>query len=73
MTRLFNFLFGLLLGGIIGASVVLLIAPQSGQETQQQFRARWDSILEEGRRAFAARRAELEARMADIQAGRTKV
>ncbi|RME42534.1 MAG: hypothetical protein D6796_14275 [Caldilineae bacterium] len=72
MTRLFNFLFGMLLGGIIGASLVLLLAPQSGEQTRQQFRSRWEEILEEGRRAFAARRAELEARMADIQAGRPK-
>ena len=69
MRRGFNFLLGVLVGCVIGAAVVMLTAPQSGQETRGGARERLDSILEEGRKAFAARKAELETRMADIQAG----
>ncbi|MBE7554755.1 MAG: YtxH domain-containing protein [Anaerolineales bacterium] len=51
---------------IIGAAIVLLITPQSGDELQAGIRGRLDGIMNEGRAAALARRAELEARLASL-------
>jgi gas vesicle protein len=64
--RVFNFVLGFFGGMIIGAAVVLLITPQSGEELQAGIRGRLDGIMNEGRAAALARRAELEARLASL-------
>ncbi len=65
-----RFLAGFLIGMVLGAVAVLLTTPQSGSDLQQNFRARIDEIMSEGRLAAANRRAELEARLADLKAGK---
>ena len=65
--RLLNFVAGFLGGVVMGAMVVLLTTPQSGSDLQSGVRARFDDIMEEGRKAAAARRAELEARLASLR------
>ena len=45
-----SFLTGLLLGGIIGAVLGLLFAPQPGEKTREQLRARADEFVSLGRR-----------------------
>lgn len=67
--RVMNFVAGFLGGIVIGAAVVLLTTPQSGGDLQNDVRSRVDDILVEGRKAAAARRAELEARLASLRAG----
>jgi gas vesicle protein len=67
--RVMNFIAGFLGGVVLGAIIVLLLTPQSGSELQAEVRARFDSIVEEGRKAAAARRAELEAKLASLKAG----
>lgn len=67
--RVMNFIAGFLGGVVLGAAAVLLTTPQSGSELQAGVRARFDGILDEGRRAAAARRAELEARFATLKGG----
>ena len=62
-----RFLEGLILGALTGAAVVLFTAPQSGSETQETIRQRVNLVLEEGRRAAAERRAELEAQFAQAR------
>lgn len=64
--RVFNFVLGFFGGMIIGAAVVLLTTPQSGDELQAGIRGRLDGIMNEGRAAANARRAELEARLASL-------
>ena len=64
MDDVIDFLGGFLLGAAIGGVVGLLLAPQSGSELQQQFRERAELVIEEGQRAAADRRAELEAQFA---------
>ena len=59
-----DFLGGFLLGAAIGGVVGLLFAPQSGSNLQQKLRERAQMVIEEGRRAAADRRAELEAQFA---------
>ena len=64
-----RFLAGFLIGLILGALAVLLTTPLSGRDLQQGARSRFDGLMEEGRKAAAARREELEARLADLQSG----
>ena len=65
--RVSNFLLGFIVGLFLGAVAVLLTTPQSGNTLQSDVRSRWDQALVEGRKAAAARRAELEARLASLR------
>jgi gas vesicle protein len=67
--RVMNFIAGFLGGAVISAIIVLLTTPRSGSEFQADVRAQFDGILEEGRKAASARRAELEARLAGLKTG----
>ena len=67
--RAINFVAGFLVGAALAAIAVLLTTPQSGSELQTEIRARFEGMLAEGRKAAAARRAELEERLASLKAG----
>ncbi|GEM_PF-340378 len=67
MDRSVWFLSGFVLGALAGAAVAALMAPQAGTELQAQIRQRLEAIAEEGRRAAAERRAELEAQFAQAR------
>jgi gas vesicle protein len=67
--RVVNFVAGFLVGAAIAAIFVLLTTPQSGNDLQMEIRARFEGILAEGRTAAAARRAELEDKLASLKAG----
>ena len=62
MSRLLSFALGLFFGALVGAALVLLFTPQPGGELQQAIRERLREIIEEARRAGAARQAEIAAR-----------
>jgi gas vesicle protein len=64
-----RFLTGFWIGALIGAVAVILTTPQSGSDLQESVRHRIDDVLAEGRKAAEWRRAELEARLADLRAG----
>ncbi|MCB9076705.1 MAG: YtxH domain-containing protein [Anaerolineaceae bacterium] len=64
-----RFVAGFLIGLVLGAVAVLLTTPRSGADLQSQAKVWVDDILNEGRKAAVQRRAELEARVADLQAG----
>ncbi len=59
-----SFLGGFVLGALVGAVAAALLAPQPGSELQMVLRQRLEQVAEEGRRAAAERRAELEAQFA---------
>ena len=69
MRRTMSFLIGVLSGAIVGVAVAILLAPYSGTELQERVRARVEGLIEEGRRAAAARRAELEAQLETFKRG----
>jgi gas vesicle protein len=69
MRKFVSFLAGLFAGAVVGAAAAILLAPYSGPELQEQMRARVQELIEEGRRAAAARRAELEAQLEDFKRG----
>jgi gas vesicle protein len=68
MSRLLSFLFGVVIGGVIGAGTALLLAPASGSQLQSQVRERADYIQVEVRKAATEKRAELEQQLAALRA-----
>ena len=59
-----SFLAGVVIGGLIGAALGLLLAPQTGEELREQIddfvgekRAEWDEAVNEGRAAAEQARA----------------
>jgi hypothetical protein len=64
MRRGLLWIYGFLVGGLIGAGLALLWAPCSGPELRERIRSRWQQVVEEGRQAAAQRRAELERELA---------
>jgi gas vesicle protein len=58
-----NFLAGFLVGALVGGAAGLLLAPYGGTELKERVQNRFDELLEEGHRAAAARRAEMEAQL----------
>jgi hypothetical protein len=69
MRKGFSFLVGLFAGAVVGAIAGILLAPYSGPELQEQVRTRLQGLIEEGKRAAAARRAEMEAQLEDFKRG----
>lgn len=67
MKRAINFIVGFTIGGLIGATVVMLITPTSGNELRAQFQARIAELQEEIKTAAASRRAELEEQLAALR------
>ncbi len=61
--RAIKFLVGMMVGATIGAAAVLLIAPQSGEETQRMITEKFESVLSEGKKAYEERRSELEKKI----------
>jgi gas vesicle protein len=59
-----SFLAGVVIGGLIGAALGLLLAPQTGEELREQIddfvdgkKAEWDEAVNEGRAAAERARA----------------
>ena len=69
MRKGFSFLVGLFAGAVVGAIAGILLAPYSGPELQERVRTRVQGLIEEGKRAAAARRTELEAQLEDFKRG----
>jgi gas vesicle protein len=67
--RIINFVAGFLVGAALAAIAVLLTTPQSGTELQAGIRNRIDGMVEESRKAYAARRAALEDQLTSLKAG----
>jgi gas vesicle protein len=61
-----SFLAGVVIGGLIGAALGLLLAPQTGEEFREHVndfvdskKADWDDAVNEGRAAAEQARAEM--------------
>ncbi len=62
-----KFLEGLVLGALTGAAMTLLMAPESGKDMQETIKQRFNMVVDEGKRASAERRAELESQFAQAR------
>ena len=59
MKRFSRFIFGALIGAFIGSSIILLLAPESGETTRAALSSRIDSLVKQINTAVAERKAEL--------------
>jgi gas vesicle protein len=69
MRKTFYLLIGVLAGAAVGAAVATLLAPYPGKEMQERIRVRFQEVIEEGKRAATARRAELQAQLEAFKRG----
>ncbi len=67
MQKALDLASGFVLGAVLGGTIGLLLAPRSGRQTQTVIKDHINLVLEEGRRAAADRRAELEAQFAEAR------
>ncbi len=63
MRRVASFLYGSMIGGLIGATIALLLAPSSGQELRDLMQDRAQNIQIEVKNAAESRRAELQQQL----------
>jgi gas vesicle protein len=68
MNRMLSFLVGATLGGLVGATMALLLAPASGEALRSQIRDRAITLQEEVKRAAMEKRAEMEQQLAALRA-----
>ncbi len=66
MRRLMFFIGGLALGALVGAVLVLLLTPSSGQSVRNEARNRLEDAMNEAQLAAEKRRKELELELAAI-------
>jgi gas vesicle protein len=66
------FFTGFLIGGVIGAGSVLLLAQQSGEETRSQIRDKGIELKEKTETAYAQVREKMETTAADLKTRLTK-
>jgi len=52
MKRISRFIIGALIGGFIGSAIVILLAPESGEETRTALSSRFDEFVKQIRTAI---------------------
>lgn len=67
MNKVISWVIGLTIGGTVGALVVMLLVPISGDEIVRRLKAGYQETMREARLASAKRQAELEAELAQMQ------
>ncbi|HHE40923.1 MAG TPA: YtxH domain-containing protein [Candidatus Cloacimonetes bacterium] len=60
MNRTLKFVFGAILGGILGSAIVLLYAPASGEESRLAIREKFSKYTEQLQTAVQEKREELK-------------
>ena len=73
MRKMFGFLIGVFVGWLVGATLALLLAPESGEELRGQIRSRSANFLGEIKSAADSRRADLEKQLAELRAPRITI
>jgi gas vesicle protein len=70
MKRMFGFLIGIFVGGLVGSTIALLLAPESGEQLRAELRARGDGFFNDVRHAADERKIELRQRLDTLRAPR---
>lgn len=70
MRRMFGFLIGIFVGGLVGSVIALLMAPESGEKLRLQLRNRGEGFINDIRHSADARRIELRNRLETMRAPR---
>lgn len=67
MKKALNFIFGAILGGIIGAAAALLFAPFSGEKLRSELERKAQNIQIEIKEAASKKRVELEQQLEEMK------
>lgn len=67
MKGFLRFLAGFAVGMALSTTVVALVAPRSGSDTQRRLRGRLQQALDEARQAADQTRAEAYSRLAELK------
>jgi gas vesicle protein len=70
MRKYWKFLMGALLGGIVGGSLALFFAPNSGEQTRHGIEDYFKNLQNEIQKAGIEKRDELEAQLNQLRSGK---
>ncbi|MBI5352193.1 MAG: YtxH domain-containing protein [Chloroflexi bacterium] len=70
MKRMFGFLIGIFVGALVGSTVALLMAPESGEKLRTQIRERGQNFMNDVQHAADSRKIELRGRLESLRAPR---
>lgn len=70
MQRTFSFLVGAFTGALVGATLMVLLTPASGETIRSDLRNRIDALRDQMQDAAAARRSELESQLDSLRTPR---
>lgn len=68
MRRILGFLMGIFVGWLIGATIALLLAPQTGESLRGEINSRSTGFLDEIKNAVDSRRNQLEQQLQAMRA-----
>ena len=63
MRKIFGFMIGIFVGSLVGSTIALLLAPESGENLRSSLRQRGQNFFGEIRQAADRRRIELKDRL----------
>ena len=63
MRRMFGFLIGIFVGGVVGSTIALLMAPESGEHLRGEIRGRGQNFFSDVQQAADERKIELRQRL----------
>lgn len=69
MRKTIGFLAGVIAGALVGSVTALLLTPYSGSEVRERISSGIQQLVEEGKRAAAAQRADMEAQLEAFKRG----
>jgi gas vesicle protein len=72
MRRTFGFLIGIVVGGLVGSTIALLLAPESGEQLRSELRSRGETFFNEVRSAADERKIELRQRLETMREPRVE-
>ena len=67
MRRMFGFLIGIFVGALVGSTVALLMAPESGENLRGKLRERGQSFMTDVQHAADSRKIELRSRVETLR------
>lgn len=70
MRRMFGFMIGVFVGWLVGSTIALLLAPESGETLRGELRSRSSNFVGEIRSAADTRRRHLEDQLTALRAPR---